>query len=238
MALSLEIAPEWKLQSKLSIFGFHGNAVFTVSQSIVFTRSLWYCEWFTELVHTSHQARWMPFSVHITDVSVSCYKRDREICVKWQKPYSSLLWHSLKSTGFFSNISSSKMSACNVQVIEATVCSDVMSCKMVCKREYRITPHTTRTFIHCSTYVKEGVRVINGYINQNIFTSMLWTCGAWWKILWWVPIVYWPVTMTKLWWLPFWYPGCPRWCLKIDFSRTVNWYHLHSDSEHYKHCTI
>ena len=83
-----------------------------------------------------------------------------------------------------------------------------------------------------------GVRVINGYINQNIFTSMLWTCGAWWKIRWWVPIVYWPVTMTKLWWLPFWYPGCPRWCLKIDFSRTVNWYHLHSYSEHYKHCTI
>ena len=39
---------------------------------------------------------------------------------------------------------------------------------------YRITPHTTRTFIHCSTYVKEGVRVIDGYINQNIFTSMLW----------------------------------------------------------------
>ena len=38
----------------------------------------------------------------------------------------------------------------------------------------RITPHTTHTFIHCSTYVKEGVRVINGYINQNIFTSMLW----------------------------------------------------------------
>ena len=63
---------------------------------------------------------------------------------------------------------------------------------------YRITPHTTHTFIHCSTYVKEGVRVFNGYINQNIFTSMLWTCGAWWKILWWVPIVYWPVTMTKL----------------------------------------
>ena len=36
---------------------------------------------------------------------------------------------------------------------------------------YRITPHTTRTFIHCRTYVKEGVRVINGYINQNIFYS-------------------------------------------------------------------
>ena len=103
---------------------------------------------------------------------------------------------------------------------------------------YRSTPRTTHTFIHCSTYVKEGVRVINGYINQNIFTSMLWTCGAWWKIRWWVPIVYWPVTMTKLWWLPFWYLGCPRSCLKIDFSRTVNWYHLHSDSEHYKHCTI
>ena len=64
--------------------------------------------------------------------------------------------------------------------------------------EYRITPHTPRTFIHCSTYIKEGVHVINGYIDQNNFTSMLWTCGAWWKILWWVPIVYWPVTMTKL----------------------------------------
>ena len=60
---------------------------------------------------------------------------------------------------------------------------------------------------------------------------MLWTCGAWSKILWCVPIVYWPVTMTMLWWLPFWYPGCTRLCLKIDFSRTVNWYHLHSDSD-------
>ena len=38
---------------------------------------------------------------------------------------------------------------------------------------YRITPHTTRTFILCRTYVKEGVRVINGYINQNIFTAIL-----------------------------------------------------------------
>ena len=38
-------------------------------------------------------------------------------------------------------------------------------------QDYRITPHTTRTFIHCRTYVKEGVRVINGYINQNIFYS-------------------------------------------------------------------
>ena len=28
--------------------------------------------------------------------------------------------------------------------------------------------------------------------------AMAWACGAWWKILWWVPIVYWPVTMTKL----------------------------------------
>ena len=25
---------------------------------------------------------------------------------------------------------------------------------------------------------------------------------------------------------------------KKDFSGTVNWYHLHSDSEHYKNCTI
>ena len=40
-------------------------------------------------------------------------------------------------------------------------------------KKYRITPHTTRTFIHCRTYVKEGVRVINGYINQNIFTAIL-----------------------------------------------------------------
>ena len=32
------------------------------------------------------------------------------------------------------------------------------------------------------SYVK--VRVIYGYINQNIFTSILWTCGAWSKILW------------------------------------------------------
>ena len=38
---------------------------------------------------------------------------------------------------------------------------------------YRITPHTTHTFILCRTYVKEGVRVINGYINQNIFTAIL-----------------------------------------------------------------
>ena len=38
--------------------------------------------------------------------------------------------------------------------------------------KYRITPHTTHTFIHCSTYVKEGVRVINGYINQNIFMDV------------------------------------------------------------------
>ena len=37
---------------------------------------------------------------------------------------------------------------------------------------YRITPRTPRTFIQCSTYVKEGVRVINRYINQNFFTSM------------------------------------------------------------------
>ena len=103
---------------------------------------------------------------------------------------------------------------------------------------YRITPHTTRTFIHCRTYVKEGVRVINGYINQNIFYSDSIDVWAWSKILWWVPIVYWPVTMTTLWWLPFWYPGRTRSCLKIDFSRTVNWYHLHSDPEHYKHSTI
>ena len=40
--------------------------------------------------------------------------------------------------------------------------------------EYRITPHTPRTFIHHNTYVKEGVRVINGYINRTFFTSMLW----------------------------------------------------------------
>ena len=32
---------------------------------------------------------------------------------------------------------------------------------------YRITPHTTCTFIHHNTYVKEGVRVINGYINRT-----------------------------------------------------------------------
>ena len=64
---------------------------------------------------------------------------------------------------------------------------------------YRITLHTPCTFIHCSTYVKEGVRVINGYINQNIFTPMLWTCGAWSKILGWVPIVYWPVTILIPW---------------------------------------
>ena len=37
---------------------------------------------------------------------------------------------------------------------------------------YRITPHTPHTFIQCSTYVKEGVRVINGYIHQNFFTSI------------------------------------------------------------------
>ena len=37
---------------------------------------------------------------------------------------------------------------------------------------YRITPHTSRTFTQCSTYVKEGVRVINWYIDQNFFTSM------------------------------------------------------------------
>ena len=41
--------------------------------------------------------------------------------------------------------------------------------QLVLFKRYRITPHTPRTFIHCSTYVKEGVRVIDGYINQNIF---------------------------------------------------------------------
>ena len=43
---------------------------------------------------------------------------------------------------------------------------------------YRITPHTTHTFIHHNTYVKEGVRVINGYIKQNFFTLMLWVRGV------------------------------------------------------------
>ena len=43
---------------------------------------------------------------------------------------------------------------------------------------YRITPHTTRTFIHHNTYVKEGMRVINGYINRTFFTSMLWVRGV------------------------------------------------------------
>ena len=33
--------------------------------------------------------------------------------------------------------------------------------------KYRITPHTIRTFIHHNTYVKEGVRVINRYINRT-----------------------------------------------------------------------
>ena len=40
---------------------------------------------------------------------------------------------------------------------------------------YRITPHTTRIFIHHNTYVKEGVRVINGYIN---ITFLHWCFGA------------------------------------------------------------
>ena len=31
---------------------------------------------------------------------------------------------------------------------------------------------------YCSTYVKEGGRVKNGYINQNCFTSMLWVRGG------------------------------------------------------------
>ena len=44
--------------------------------------------------------------------------------------------------------------------------------------DYRITPHTTHTFIHHNTYVKEGVRVINGYINRTFFTSMLWVRGV------------------------------------------------------------
>ena len=43
---------------------------------------------------------------------------------------------------------------------------------------YRITLHTTHTFIHHNTYVKEGVRVINGYINRTFFTSMLWVRGV------------------------------------------------------------
>ena len=37
---------------------------------------------------------------------------------------------------------------------------------------YRINPHTTHTFKHRSTNVKQGVRVINGYKNQNFITSM------------------------------------------------------------------
>ena len=37
---------------------------------------------------------------------------------------------------------------------------------------------TSRTFIHHTTYVKEGVRVINGYINRTFITSMLWVRGV------------------------------------------------------------
>ena len=34
--------------------------------------------------------------------------------------------------------------------------------------DYRITPHTPHTFIHCSTNFKEGVRVINGYMMPQV----------------------------------------------------------------------
>ena len=43
---------------------------------------------------------------------------------------------------------------------------------MEIQSDYRITSGTPHTFIQCSNYVKEGLRVKNGYINKNFFTSM------------------------------------------------------------------
>ena len=77
-----------------------------------------------------------------------------------------------------SNISDSITAFCH------KLCSQLISLKSLgkftCNQSliYRITPHTTRTFIHHNTNVKEGMRVINGYINRTFFTLMLWVRGV------------------------------------------------------------